>query len=273
MNIEETRIISTERAWDGAFITWFHGPSLTRGVEAGQFVMVHCSPDGADPMFARAFSYYKIDGDRFALLYAVVGKGTRWLSEQPPGAAVRIYGPLGNGFTFPDTPANLLLIGGGVGIAPLVDTAERAIRAGHQVVAMMGGRSERHLLAASEWPKEVEYVVVTEDGSAGPKGFVTQHLFVRPQPHVPVPRRRPPQQRPPPVPGNPDGRKHALRLGDVLRLRHLHQAPRRQALLQRRPEVQPLRSVLRPRNGTAHGSKRIADRATRPEAAGYPAVV
>ena len=40
------------------------------------------------------------------LLYAVVGKGTRWLSEQPPGTAVRIYGPLGNGFTFPDTPAN-----------------------------------------------------------------------------------------------------------------------------------------------------------------------
>ena len=176
MNIEEARIISTERAWDGAYITWFHAPALTRGVEAGQFVMVHCAPEGGDPLFSRAFSYYKVDGDRFALLYVVVGRGTRWLSEQLAGTAVRAYGPLGNGFTFPDTPSNLLLVGGGVGVAPLVDTAERALRAGHHVVAMMGGRSERHLLPASEWPREVEYVVVTEDGSAGPKGFVTQHL-------------------------------------------------------------------------------------------------
>jgi len=70
----------------------------------------------------------------------------------------------------------LLLIGGGVGVAPLVDTAERALKAGHHVVAMMGGRSASHLLGVSEWPREVEYVTVTEDGSAGPKGFVTQHL-------------------------------------------------------------------------------------------------
>jgi dihydroorotate dehydrogenase electron transfer subunit len=176
MNIEDAVILSTERAWEGAYISWFHAPSLTRGVEPGQFVMVHCSAERTDPMFARAFSYYRLDGDRFAICYAVVGRGTRWLSEQPRGTAVRIYGPLGNGFRLPDAPANLLLIGGGVGIAPLVDTAERATRAGHQVVAMMGARSERHLLAASEWPREVEYVVVTEDGSAGPKGFVTQHL-------------------------------------------------------------------------------------------------
>ena len=113
MNIEEARIISTEPAWEGAFITWFHAPTLTRGVEAGQFVMVHCSTDGLEPMFARAFSYYKVDGDRFALLYASIGKGTAWLSQQPVGAPVKIYGPLGNGFTFPDTPANLLLVGGG----------------------------------------------------------------------------------------------------------------------------------------------------------------
>ena len=135
MNIEEARIISTQQAWDGAFITWFHAPALTRGVEAGQFVMVHCAPPGGDPMFARAFSYYRVDGDRFALLYAAIGKGTGWLSQQPAGAPVRIYGPLGNGFTFPDSSANLLLVGGGVGIAPLVDTAERALRAGHHVVA------------------------------------------------------------------------------------------------------------------------------------------
>ncbi|MGE5594865.1 MAG: dihydroorotate dehydrogenase electron transfer subunit [Hyphomicrobiales bacterium] len=176
MNITTATVLSTERAWDGAYITWFHAPELTRGVEPGQFVMVHCSTEGLDPMFARAFSYYRLDGDRFALLYAVVGKGTRWLSERQRGDRVRMYGPLGRGFRLPDDRGNLLLIGGGVGIAPLVDTAERAVAAGHHVVAMMGARTAAQLLAPGEWPKEVEYLVVTEDGSAGPKGFVTGHL-------------------------------------------------------------------------------------------------
>lgn len=176
MIIEMATVLSTERAWEGAFITWFQAPQLSAYVEPGQFVMAHCSAEGTDPMFARAFSYYRLERDRFALLYSVVGKGTRWLAERQRGDQVRMYGPLGNGFRLPDSPSNLLLVGGGVGVAPLVDTAVRAVAAGHQVVAIMGGRSQSHLLASSEWPKEVEYVVVTEDGSAGPKGFVTQHL-------------------------------------------------------------------------------------------------
>ncbi len=127
-------------------------------------------------MFARAFSYHRVDGDRFALLYNVVGKGTRWLAQQERGTPVRMYGPLGNNYRLPAEPGNLLLVGGGVGIAPLVDLAERAVAGGHQVVAMMGARTSRQLLRPDCWPKEVEYVVVTEDGSAGPKGFVTEHL-------------------------------------------------------------------------------------------------
>lgn len=176
MIIETASVLSTERAYEGAFITWFHAPGLSAHVDPGQFVMIHCSTEGLDPMFARAFSYYRLDQDRFAILYNVIGKGTEWLSRRQRGDRVRVYGPLGNGFRLPDPPSNLLLIGGGVGIAPLVDTACRAVAAGHHVVAMMGSRTESHLLPASEWPKEVEYVVVTEDGSAGPKGFVTQHL-------------------------------------------------------------------------------------------------
>ena len=176
MIIATATILSTEPAYEGGYLTWFHAPGLSANVQAGQFIMVHCSAEGADPMFARAFSYHRIKGDRFAILYNVVGKGTRWLAAQPRGQVVRMYGPLGNEFRLPPEPGNLLLIGGGVGIAPMVDLAERAVADGHQVVAMMGARTQAQLLAPASWPKEVEYVVVTEDGSAGPKGFVTQHL-------------------------------------------------------------------------------------------------
>jgi len=176
MIIEDAHILSTEQAYDGGFITWFQAPKLSANVDPGQFVMVHCSAERADPMFARAFSYYRIDGERFALLYNSVGRGTGWLSKQPRGTAVRMYGPLGNGFRLPESPSNLLLVAGGVGVAPLVDTAERAIASGHHVVLMMGARTSASLLPAGELPKEAEYVVVTEDGSAGARGFVTQHL-------------------------------------------------------------------------------------------------
>jgi dihydroorotate dehydrogenase electron transfer subunit len=176
VNIERATILSTEEAYKGGYVTWFRAPALAANVQPGQFVMVHCSAEGLDPMFARAFSYHRIDGDRFALLYNVVGKGTRWLSAQERGSGVAMYGPLGNEYRLPAERGNLLLVGGGVGVAPLVELAERAVADGHQVVAMMGARTSDQLLSPSAWPKEVEYVTVTEDGSTGPKGFVTQHL-------------------------------------------------------------------------------------------------
>ena len=176
MIITGAAVLSTEPAYQGAYVTWFHAPELAAGVEPGQFVMAHCSAEGLDPMFARAFSYHRLDGDRFALLYQVSGRGTAWLSERRRGDVVRMYGPLGNGFRLPPGRGNLLLVAGGVGVAPMVDLAERALAGGHQVVAMMGARAASALLPAEHWPKEVEYVVVTEDGSAGPRGFVTEHL-------------------------------------------------------------------------------------------------
>jgi len=176
VNIEQAAVITNEPAYEGAFVMWLHAPALARNTAPGQFVMVHCSVEGTDPMFARAFSYHRVDGERFAILYQVTGRGTSWLAERRPGDLVRAYGPLGKGFRLPASPSNLLLIGGGVGVAPLVDTAERALAAGHQVVAMMGARTEAQLLAPDAWPREVEYVVATEDGSAGVKGRVTEHL-------------------------------------------------------------------------------------------------
>ena len=142
MNTETATVLSTEEIYQGGFVTWFHGPGLTAGVEPGQFVMTHCSSEGTDPMFARAFSYHRIDGDRFALLYNVVGHGTTWLSQRQKGDPVRLYGPLGKGFRLPEETGNLLLIAGGVGVAPMVDMAERAVAGGHHVQVTCPGDTQ-----------------------------------------------------------------------------------------------------------------------------------
>src|SRR5262249_35668827 len=144
--IERVPVISVEQVYENGYVAWFHSPALSANVEPGQFVMVHCSTDGLDPMFARAFSYHRVEADRFALLCNVGGKGTAWLAERKRGDLVRVYGPLGNGFRMPDDRGNLLLVGGGVGVAPLIDLAERAVAAEHHVVAMMGARTAAGLL-------------------------------------------------------------------------------------------------------------------------------
>jgi dihydroorotate dehydrogenase electron transfer subunit len=176
VNVESAVVLSTEQVYEGGFVTWFDAPALAAGVTPGQFVMVHCSTDRHDPYFARAFSYHRIDGDRFALLYSIVGPGTRWLSERKPGDVVGAYGPLGKGFRLPPERGNLLLVSGGVGVAPMVAMAEAAVRHGHSVVSIIGARTSGGLLSASHWPAEVELVSVTEDGSSGLHGRVTEHL-------------------------------------------------------------------------------------------------
>lgn len=177
MKIETAAVLSNEQVYDGGHVVWLHAPGITAARPApGQFVMVHCSFAGADPMFARPFSLHRVERQRVALLYGVVGRGTAWLAARRRGDTVRVYGPLGKGYRLPRDNGNLLLIGGGVGIAPLIDLSERAVAAGHQVVAMMGARTAAGLLPAGEWPREVEYVTVTEDGSAGLQGRVTDHL-------------------------------------------------------------------------------------------------
>ncbi len=177
MHIEEAAVISNERIYEGAYLMWLQVPSIaaSRAI-AGQFFMVHCGSEGTDPMFARAFSIYRRDRDRVAILYALVGKGTNWLATRRRGDLLRAYGPLGNGIELPGAESNVLLVGGGVGIAPLVDTTELALAAGHSVALMMGARSAKHLLPTTEVPKEAEYVVATDDGSAGHHGLVTDHL-------------------------------------------------------------------------------------------------
>ncbi len=176
MKLESAVVISNDLVYENTYVTWFHAPELTSGVSPGQFIMVHCSDNARDPYFARAFSYHRLDRERFAILYTVVGKGTAYLSTLKGGDIVKAYGPLGKGFRLPDAAGNVLLLAGGVGVAPMVDTAERAVAAGHSVVAMMGARSASGLLPAGHWPAAVEYVTVTEDGSSGMVGRVTDVL-------------------------------------------------------------------------------------------------
>ena len=142
----------------------------------GQFAMVGC---GEENLLRRPMSIHRLTNKEgkteLALLYKVVGKGTQWLSERQPGEKLDLLLPLGNGFAIDPPPRNLLLLAGGIGIAPIYFLAQQAVEKGHSVRLILGSQTARQLYPQKLLPPEVELVTVTEDGSAGKKGKLTDH--------------------------------------------------------------------------------------------------
>ena len=171
-----------------SWLIWLRCPDIAREAVPGQFVMVRCGPETTLP---RPFSVHQADGDRIALLYAVRedGRGTEWLSRQKSGTPVSVFGPLGNGFAIHPEARNLLLVAGGIGIAPLRFLADKAKEKGKKITMLMGAFSSVHLLPAPTEPPSkglltegllpwgITIVKVTEDGSEGNQGLVTQLLI------------------------------------------------------------------------------------------------
>lgn len=164
----------------GVYLLWVASPEIANQARPGQFVMVRCS-EGYDPLLRRPLSIHRVAlGEReqgaLALLFAVVGRGTRWLARRKEGDMIDLLGPLGRGFEIGPESRNLLLVAGGIGIAPLVALAQKAIANGSEVTLLLGAPTQAQLYPADLLPPQVRLVVATEDGSAGTKGLVTDLL-------------------------------------------------------------------------------------------------
>jgi len=150
-----------------AYLMWLDCPEISHEAHPGQFVMVHC---GEETVLRRPLSIHRIEGDKLALLYAVIGKGTQWLAECRADDMLDIFGPLGDGFTAQPDSRNLLLVAGGMGIAPLCFLAEESLGQGRNVTILYGTANEdRYHL-----PAGVTELAATEDGSVGYKGMITE---------------------------------------------------------------------------------------------------
>lgn len=148
----------------------------------GQFVEVRI--DGsATTMLRRPISINFVDyaANELWLLVAAIGDGTRWLAEGvKAGDAVNCVLPLGNGFTMPESAdEKFLLVGGGVGVAPLLYMGERIKAMGGEPTFLLGARTKNDLLMLDEFEKYGRVFVTTEDGSMGEQGFVTNHSLLQ----------------------------------------------------------------------------------------------
>jgi dihydroorotate dehydrogenase electron transfer subunit len=169
-------VISNEEICADTYLLRARAPEISSLAQPGQFIMVGCG-EGHDPLLRRPLSIHKVSEEgHIFLLFAATGRGTRWLSGRHAGDALNLLGPLGRGFSLPPQPSRLLLVAGGRGIAPLLFLAERALSSGHRVTLLLGAASGKQLYPPPLLPPEIDLTVVTEDGSRGEKGKVTDLL-------------------------------------------------------------------------------------------------
>ncbi|HIS31528.1 MAG TPA: dihydroorotate dehydrogenase electron transfer subunit [Candidatus Limivivens intestinipullorum] len=162
-------IISQERIGEGIYSLWLGAEEIAEAAAPGQFVSLYCHDHSR--LLPRPISICEIDREKGAirLVYRVAGKGTAEFSGLSAGGSIEVLGPLGNGFPLErgGEEKKLLLIGGGIGVPPIVELAKQ-IQGKKQIVA--GYRDA--LFLDQELRAAGKLYVATEDGSIGTKGTV-----------------------------------------------------------------------------------------------------
>jgi len=147
---------------------------IAQNAVPGQFVEVKVSDRGI-PLLRRPLSIHRVSGNSFEILYEAIGPGTKLLSQKKKGENLNVLGPLGKGFTIESDI--LVLVAGGLGVAPLRFLADNAVKQGKKIHALLGAGTKECVLCEKDLlPISENVKVTTDDGSYGEKGLVTDTL-------------------------------------------------------------------------------------------------
>jgi dihydroorotate dehydrogenase electron transfer subunit len=182
-------ILSNAEVSPGYWRMRLTAPPEFAAARPGQFVMLRVN-GAIDPLLRRPFGIFDVGTYTPAhtgalvqpfleILYRVVGKGTSMLAELHATDLLDILGPLGTGFELGPAGGEKLIVGGGVGLAPLYLLAKELVKSS-PVRLFAGGRTRDDILCITEFERlGVECYVATEDGSLGERGLVTEALEKR----------------------------------------------------------------------------------------------
>ncbi len=160
----------------GLHLLTLEAPEAAREALPGEFAQLQVVPG---PLLRRPFSFSSVDPGRGTVSFyiRVYGEGTSRLARLERGSAVRLLGPLGRGFTLPESRGSSLLVAGGVGAAPFPQLASRLLAQGERVLWLNGAASSDQLFPLRLMPSGLAgWAQVTDDGSSGRQGMVTDAL-------------------------------------------------------------------------------------------------
>lgn len=163
---------------DRYFCLTVMAPQIAEAAEPGQFVQIKCG-DHFDPFLRRPISIHRLDKESGMMEFLIEkkGKGTIWLSSRKVGDKLDLLGPLGKGFNL--KTGQVMLVGGGIGVAPLLALGELLKSDGNPPLTLLGANTEQEILKLSDFMRASQRVqIATVDGSMGKQGLVTD-LLVR----------------------------------------------------------------------------------------------
>ncbi len=174
MQLLDAELLASREILPGQFLQTFHAPWLATGSRAGQFVHVR-TPDYSGLVLRRPFSINTVDvsSGTITIHFRITGRGTDWMARARPGERLEILGPLGRPFEVDPRTHHVLLVAGGLGMAGVRALADESLAAGRRVTLLFGAAGAAEVYPSSLLPNEVEYVVATDDGSLGHRGYVT----------------------------------------------------------------------------------------------------
>lgn len=170
-------VVSNEEVGPRLFVMTIRSPRLAQNILPGQFVHTRL-PGMDDHILRRPFSVYTVDHDEQAIsiLYQVVGYGSQHMTKLEAGVQVENIGPLGQGWKIPEADQRVLIVGGGVGAAPVYLLCKEGIEKGACVDVILGARNKDAQVCRTEFEKLRLHslTLATDDGSLGYAGFCTE---------------------------------------------------------------------------------------------------
>lgn len=174
MDYKAVKVVKNERLSDQEGRLWIESETLANTAKPGQFAMLS-NKLTRDPFLPRAISINRIEGNKVAFAYQEVGIGTKALGQLLEGDNLFCLAPLGNHFDLSPENKRLMLIGGGIGRAPIEFLTTYLACKNNQLTVILGARTASGLCGLLDFKTypNVDLKLVTDDGSIGKKGLVT----------------------------------------------------------------------------------------------------
>ena len=178
--IADHKIVDIQIPAKGHLFITLKSPDKIPTVFPGNFAELHIAKS-PKVFLRRPFGILDVDyKNRLISFYIkIVGKGTRELTRYKTGEKINVIYPLGNSFSIPKDGKEVLIVGGGSGIATFILLGKLLKQNDIKSTFLIGGRAKEDILLADELEKYGKVLITTEDGSLGEKGFVTDHSIFR----------------------------------------------------------------------------------------------
>lgn len=180
MKQEDMLITGHREIADNIFELKLQGDMAAEVSQPGQFVHIRVSgSDSITPLLRRPISICSVDKKEkeLTLIYRRSGLGTERMARAEKGSRLDALGPLGHGFPVPQEDAgSALIVGGGVGVPPLYGLSRELVKKGFRVTHVLGFRSAKDVFYEHEFAALGQTIILTEDGTSGQKGLVTDVL-------------------------------------------------------------------------------------------------